>query len=487
MRTVNLTPSLHPPQTTLANTAAKPVDNGRATIRLWRLGVFYIRLGSDSLNPKILKHVYKRDYRFFKQHLILKVRVVFGFILDDIKTPSNMSVYPRVYGGSISYTKSEDSKIGDILTVSKANRDALKFPAWAPAWDPKDDHKFEHLKPFRHIDRGLFGDPTFKSLLEEKNVSFKKVTPKLGLEVDGIQLSTLSNKQKDDLALLVEQVGVVAFRNQDFKLQDFDFIKDWARYYGPLDIHANSGAPINHPEFHLVFKRGDPSQHLKAFEHRLNNIYWHSDVTYEPQPPGITIFGMLQTGPGGDTQFLDSFEIYDRLSPLMKKKLEGLKVVHTSREQAANTTSEGGVERKEPIDSIHPLVRYHPVLKRKSLYINNLFSKRILGLKTEESENLMAFLNKHSSSCLDAHVRFQWDENTVVLWDNRRVLHTATADWNTTDIRHAFRVTTMAERPVETEEEYENWSPEQEEENIKLTEHYLSLSPAEYYKETSLS
>ena len=126
-------------------------------------------------------------------------------------------------------------------------------------------------------------------------------------------------------------------------------------------------------------------------------------------------------------------------------------------------------------------------LQQKSLYINNLFSKRILGLKTEESENLMAFLNKHSSSCLDAHVRFQWDENTVVLWDNRRVLHTATADWNTTDIRHAFRVTTMAERPVETEEEYENWSPEQEEENIKLTEHYLSLSPAEYYKETSLS
>ncbi|GAV30657.1 hypothetical protein PMKS-004174 [Pichia membranifaciens] len=138
----------------------------------------------------------------------------------------------RAYGTLISYTKDDDSKIGDIFTVSKRNRDALKFPAWAPAWDPKEDHKFEHLKPFRHIDRGLFGDPTFKSLREDnKDVTFRKVSPKLGLEVDGIQLSTLSNKQKDDLALLVETVGVVAFRNQDFKLQDFDKIKDWARYY----------------------------------------------------------------------------------------------------------------------------------------------------------------------------------------------------------------------------------------------------------------
>lgn len=392
----------------------------------------------------------------------------------------------RTYGASISYTKDDDSKIGDVFTVSKSNREALKFPRWAPSWDPKEDHKFEHLKPFRHIDRGLFGDPTFKSLREDnKDVTFRKVSPKLGLEVDGIQLSTLSNKQKDDLALLVETAGVVAFRNQDFKLQEFDKIKDWAKYYGPLDVHATSGAPINHPEFHIVFKRSDPDHHLKVFEQTLNNIYWHSDVSYEPQPPGVTLFAMLETGLGGDTQFLDSFEIYDRLSPLMKKKLEGLKVLHSSKEQAAQNTFEGGIERKKAVESIHPLVRYHPVLKRKFLYINSVFSKRVLGLKAEESENLMSFLNKHSASCLDAHVRLQWDENTVVLWDNRRVLHTGTSDFNTTDIRHAFRVTTMAERPIENEQEYENWTPEQEEENIKLKDHYLGLSPAQYYEETS--
>lgn len=390
------------------------------------------------------------------------------------------------YGSAISYTKEKDSKIGEVLTISKTNRDKLKHPEWAPTWDPKDNHKFEHLKPFKHVDRGFFADPSFKSLYDVDGVTFGKISPKLGLEVDGIQLSTLSSKQKDDLALLVEKVGVVVFRNQDFKNIGFNKIKDWGKYYGPLDIHATSGAPLDNPEFHLVFKRNTPEIQKQVFRDKLNAIYWHSDVSYELQPPGITLLAMLQTGLGGDTQFLDTFEIYDRLSPLLKEKLEGLKVVHSSYDQAVQTTREGGVERKGPIHSIHPLVRYHPVLKRKSLYVNRIFSLRILGLKQEESDNLLSFLIQHSERCLDAHIRAQWDENTVVVWDNRRVSHAATADWDSPDIRHAFRLTTIAERPVESQEEYENWTPEFEEKEVQKTEYYLNLSPAEYYEISKL-
>lgn len=397
-----------------------------------------------------------------------------------VETNLNKSVdYNSVFG----YASGEDTKIGDVLTVPKSSRDLLDYPEWAPTWDPKDNYKFNHLKPFKHIDRGLSGDSNFSSLLENKNIKFKKITPKLGLEVDGIQLSSLTNKQKDDLALLIEKSGVVAFRNQDFKDKGFEFLKNWAKYFGPLDIHANSGAPINNPEFHLVFKRDDFNDPKNIFNNKLNQIYWHSDVSYETQPPGITLLAMLQTGLGGDTQFLDTIEIYDRLSPLLKEKLNGLKVLHSSKLQA-EMTKEGGLQRKETIESIHPLIRYHPVLKKNLLYLNKVFGRRILGLKQEESENLFNFLINHIENCLDAHIRVQWDANTVVLWDNRRVLHTATADFDSIDIRHAFRLTTIAERPVENQTEYENWSPELEEENIKLTNYYLNLPPAKYYEVT---
>lgn len=206
-------------------------------------------------------------------------------------------------------------------------------------------------------------------------------------------------------------------------------------------------------------------------------------MTYKNQTPGITVFRMLQSGSSsGNTQFLDLFEAYDRLSPLMKERLEGLKVLHTSKDQAYHARNSGGIERKNPIDSIHPLVRYHPVIKRKSLFINKIFSRKILGLKTEESENLLLFLLNHIESCLDAHVGMKRDFNTVVIWNNRRVLHTATKDSESTDIRHAFGVTTVAERLVENREEYEKWTAELEAKDIKLTEDYVSFSVAEKYK-----
>lgn len=393
-------------------------------------------------------------------------------------------LYRKYRDSSIHPQKGVDEKTNGVLTVSKDDQEHLKFPKWAPAWDSKDNHGFQNPRPFKFIDRGFYGDPSFESLRSIEGVVFKKISPNLGLEVNGIQLSSLSDKQKDDLALLVEQRGVVAFRNQDFKHQSFEEIKEWGSYFGPLHVHPTSGAPLDQPEFHLTFRRGSKKEHERFFNDRLNNVGWHTDVSYENQPPGITLFAMLQTGEsGGDTQFIDTIEVYNRLSPLLKDKLDGLEVIHTSKDQAAAAREEGGIERKEPIDSIHPLVRYHPVLKKKSIFAHRGFSRRILGLKPEESDNLLLFLFKHTNSCLDAHVRLSWDENTVVIWDNRRVLHTRTLDWDSEDIRHAFRLTTLAERPVGSQKEYDNWSPELEEENLKVVDHYIKLTPQEYFDE----
>ena len=388
------------------------------------------------------------------------------------------------YDEAIHFHNDSDSKSNTgILTVSKDNLSKTEFPEWAPTWDIKHDHAFKDIEPFKHIDRGFAGDPEFKSLKNIDGASFKKVSPKLGLAIDGIQLSKLNDQQKNDLALLVAQYGVIAFRNQDFKHQSFDEIKDWGKYFGPLHVHPTSGAPLNHPEFHLVYRRGSEEEQKKHFKDKLHNIAWHSDVSYENQPPAFTLFSMLQTGEsGGDTQFLDMFEVYDRLSPLMKDKIDDLQVLHTSKDQAYFAKLSGGIERKDPSNSIHPLVRYHPVLKRKCLFISKSFSRKILGLKTEESDDLLIFLLNHIESCLDAHVRLNWDENTVVVWDNRRVLHTATTDWDSSDIRHAFRVTTIGERPIRNQQEYENWTPEQEKERIRLTDYLSNLSAADYYE-----
>ncbi|GME79543.1 unnamed protein product [Ambrosiozyma monospora] len=231
----------------------------------------------------------------------------------------------------------------------------------------------------------------------------------------------------------------------------------------------------------VVLREGEKESE-KIFANKLNNIVFHSDVSYELQPPAVTLLAMLQTDVGGDTQFIDLTTAYERLSPQFKQLIDGLQVVHSSLEQAAASTSNGNQQRKPPVVSIHPLVRYHPVLGTKSLFFNRGFVRRIVGLKQEESDNILTFIKNHIESCLDAHIRANWDERTVVLWDNRRLVHSATFDWDNSSLRHAFRVTPLGERPVGSKEEYDAWTPEIEKEKLKRLSEALDATPAEYYE-----
>lgn len=335
------------------------------------------------------------------------------------------------------------------LVINKLNRNQLQYPDFLPTWDPKQ--KYPPLKFFKHLDPGARADKSLSNLFP-KDAQFvqKRITPKLGTEVTGVQLSQLNDKAKDELALYVAQRGVVVFRDQDFATKGPKFATDYGRHFGRLHIHPTSGAPRGHPELHITYRRADKGEFDRVFSQRSNSTSWHSDVSYELQPPGTTFFAVLQSpDAGGDTIFADVVEAYNRLSPEFQKRLEGLHVLHTSEDQASNSRVQGGIERRKPVSSIHPLIRQHPATGDKFIYLNRPFSRRIVELKQDESDYLINFLFQHIESAHDLQLRANWEPNTVVVWDNRRVVHSAIIDWETPVSRHAFRITPQAERPVE--------------------------------------
>jgi sulfonate dioxygenase len=88
------------------------------------------------------------------------------------------------------------------------------------------------------------------------------------------------------------------------------------------------------------------------FENRVSQVYWHSDVSYEKQPPGTTFFWILeQPELGGDTQFASLVEAYNRFSPEFQKRLEGLTAVHSAVSQADYSRDRGGPVRREPVET----------------------------------------------------------------------------------------------------------------------------------------
>lgn len=145
---------------------------------------------------------------------------------------------------------------------------------------------------------------------------------------------------------------------------------------------------------------------------------WHSDNSFDVQPPGISFLYALEVpAEGGDTVFADMETAYERLSPGFQKTLDALEAVHTSRDQTARAVAGGGYVRREPIDTVHPIVRTNLVTGKKALFVNPLYTRQIVGFKKEESDHLLKFLYNHITMSHDLQCRVRWENRTVVVFD----------------------------------------------------------------------
>ncbi|OJI99308.1 hypothetical protein ASPVEDRAFT_148409 [Aspergillus versicolor CBS 583.65] len=347
------------------------------------------------------------------------------------------------------YSNGGRSKIIRAIDDEGGTTDA-KYPHYLPVWDHAE--QLPPLEPYTHHDPGKNADPSFKDLLHE-GVTARKLTPTTGTEIFGIQLSTLSDAGKDQLALLTAQRKVLVFRDQDFADLPVPQILEFGGHFGRHHVHPTAGVPEGYPEIHIVHMRQSPADKndFAIFTAGKNStVLWHSDVTYEEQPPGTTILYALELPDvGGDTGFANTVEAYRRLSPVLRERLHGLRGVHDGISQVEPYYRDGRLVRRKPISVEHPLVRTHPVTGEKALFVNAL-TTHIVGMKKEESDMLLGFLNNHIARCLEHQVRVRWEPGTVVLWDNRVTAHTAIVDWDGRQRRHLARLTPQAERPFET-------------------------------------
>jgi len=358
--------------------------------------------------------------------------------VQPVKPVSNVGPYKEL--APISYEKKAEEE-------GKDGYQAATYKNYLPHWGPD---KYPPLELFEHRDHGLDADASYPELLPS-GVITNDLTPSIGTEVTGIQLSTLTKAGKDQLARFVAERKVVAFRNQDFADLPISEALDYGRYFGRLHIHPTSGAPEGYPEVHLVHRGAGDKTADQFFQTRTSSVAWHSDVSYELQPPGTTFLYILDVPEtGGDTLFVNQVEAYNRLSPGFQERLYGLKATHSAFEQANASRNKDGTVRREPVISEHPIVRTHPVTGEKALYVNPQFTRNIIGYKQEESDALLKFLYDHIAYGADFHARVKWAAKTVVVWDNRVTLHSALVDWKSGQRRHLARIAPQAEPPFET-------------------------------------
>lgn len=164
-----------------------------------------------------------------------------------------------------------------------------------------DNYSYENLLPtFPNIhwpalhqvtyhDRGIAGDEKFRHLLSSAT-AVQDYNPKIGTEVSGIDLSELTDAQKNDLARLIATRGVVFFRNQD----NFDIEAQRAliQYFGVLHKHATTSVPRQPglEDVHVVFAEGNKDMRAMF----TPTFLWHSDVSFLRHAwTGLSSFGCL--------------------------------------------------------------------------------------------------------------------------------------------------------------------------------------------------
>lgn len=170
------------------------------------------------------------------------------------------------------------------------------------------------------------------------------------------------------------------------------------------DLTNAHGQPVgahvkDYLEFHNIYLGPDNLYRAQLRSSKLSTTGYHSDVSYEHQPPGITMLTLLEVpSTGGDTGWTSQVVAYERLSEPIKRLLEGLRAEHSGFPQADNARRDGRFVRREPVKTDHPIVRVHPVTGQKALFVNPGFTKKIIGLKDEESDAILKLLFKVSCS-----------------------------------------------------------------------------------------
>lgn len=270
----------------------------------------------------------------------------------------------------------------------------------------------------------------------------KRCAPALGAEVRGIDLG--GPLEPDAIgwlgAALVEH-QVLFFRDQDIAPGDHARL---ARYFGAPELHPAYPSVAGHPEIAVLESTRESPSKIER---------WHTDMTFRPNPPlGSILRATLVPPSGGDTLWMSLGAAYDSLPAEVRARIDGLSAEHSFEHGFRESLSEpGGRERladalraNPPV--VHPVVRTHPVSGRRCLFVNSLFTTRILGVAPGESDALLETLLGHLERP-ELQVRFQWRPGSIAFWDNRQTQHKPINDY-WPHSRRMERITIEGDRPV---------------------------------------
>lgn len=252
-------------------------------------------------------------------------------------------------------------------------------------------------------------------------LDFARVSGRIGAEVRGLDLATLDTDAAAQLRAALWQHRVLFLRDQ--RLDDAGH-EGAARLLGeiaPYALHGGGGALLE----------------MNAAHGGKANV-WHTDSTFEAEPPLITMLrAVIVPEVGGDTLWANTEAAYRALPDALRGLADALTATHSntydfagSRPGVSRAAAERYAERfttAQVFRTEHPVARLHPVTHEPCLFLGN-FVTGIAGWAATEARAVLGALQAYVVQPENT-VRWRWRAGDVAIWDNAATQHYALDDY----------------------------------------------------------
>ncbi len=241
-----------------------------------------------------------------------------------------------------------------------------------------------------------------------RRMEVERISAPLGAVVRGVDVRAVTGDELAQLNALFLAHHVLVFPGQNLTPRDqVAFASRWGELL-PFPYMALDGYP-NLIELRNRGKARDVNQH------------WHTDMSYDPRPPKLTMLYALEApGIGGETAFANQTLAYQELSVGLKRLIDDLHAHHSAKGLARLY----GEDEAKASEALHPVARAHDETGEKALYVCRAFTRRFEEWTREESRPLLEYLFEHAIRP-EYQGRHQWRKGDLVMWDNRCLLHFA--------------------------------------------------------------
>jgi alpha-ketoglutarate-dependent taurine dioxygenase len=283
-------------------------------------------------------------------------------------------------------------------------------------------------------------------------LSVRRLGAALGAEVRGIDMrAALDDATRAELLATWMQHLVLVFPGQ--RVSDTEHV-NFTRYLGEPEIFHQSIIKSkfvreifrvsNVDEEGVLMSPDSPTSRQLSLAQ-----YWHTDSSYLKTPcVGALLHGVEVSRSGGETQFTNLYAVYEALPAALKARIEGRRARHNFEHMhTLQTLRPMTDEERAKVPPVwHPMVRVHPVTRRKSVYISPIYNDEVEGLSRDQSLALIAELASFAGRPEFVYSH-RWETDDVVMWDNRCTLHQVTA-FDPAERRVMHRTTIVGTEPV---------------------------------------